>query len=194
MVLFSKVRFPLWKCQVVILFINLQIRSNIMKRAGNMSDVKGIEFIIDNIMYLPLFKTLKGVELDIVAKHLHFLEAEGGTVLFSEGDLGDYICFVIDGTIEIIKESKTGENVKIASLSRGMSIGEMSVIDNSPRSATAIVRGESSFLVLKKQGFDAILSDYPEIGIKIFRELSRLLSLNLRKTSSRLADYMLPIT
>ncbi len=153
-----------------------------------------IESIIDLIMYLPLFKALQGDELDIVAERLDYMEAEDGAILFKEGDIGDYVCFVLDGNIDVIKESKSRETVVLTTLSRGLSIGEMSVIDNSPRSATAKVKGESAFLVLRKAAFDIILSEYPEMGIKILKELSRLLSLNLRKTSSRLADYMLPIT
>ena len=75
-----------------------------------------------------------------------------------------------------------------------VTIGEMSVVDNFPRSATAKARTETSFLTLTQKNFDEILKNHPEIGIKILKGISRLLSLNLRKTSSRLADYLLPVS
>jgi CRP/FNR family cyclic AMP-dependent transcriptional regulator len=44
-----------------------------------------------------------------------------------------------------------------------------------------------------RESFDLLLEENPQVGIKILKRISRLLSLNLRKTSSRLADYMLPL-
>ena len=117
-----------------------------------------------------------------------------GWTLFKEGDKGDYVCFVVEGAMDIIKKSSTRGAVVIASLPKGRSIGEMSIIDNFPRSATVRAQTDATYITLTQKGFDNILKGYPEIGIKILKGISRLLSLNLRKTSSRLADYMLPVT
>lgn len=150
--------------------------------------------ILDCLIYSPLFDGLKDDELKVVANHMKLFELEKDGILFQEGDKGDYVCFVLDGLMDIIKESSPGGSAVIASLSKGRSIGEMAVIDNFPRSATVKARTETSFLMLTQKSFDTILKTYPEIGIRILKGISRLLSLNLRKTSSRLADYMLPVT
>lgn len=150
--------------------------------------------IIDFLSKLPLFSTLKADELKVVAEQMNFLEIEKGEILFKEGDKGEYICFVLNGIIDIVKESPSGDGVVIASLLRGRSIGEMSVIDYSPRSATAKAQTKSSLLILEKRGFDKILFHHPEIGITILKGITKLLSLNLRKTSTRLAEYLLPIS
>ncbi len=149
--------------------------------------------IADFIMDIPLFNELNSRELGIVADHMNFFEIEEGEVLFREGDQGDYVCFVLQGGLDVVKESGApGEVVTIATISRKRSIGEMSVIDNTTRSATAIARSKTSLVSLPRTSFDTILDKHPKTGIKILKGIARLMSMNMRKTSSRLADYMLP--
>ena len=135
-----------------------------------------------------------GNELKVIADSMDIFEIAKGEILFKEVDKGDYVCFIVDGVMDIIKESPPKGSVVIASLPNGRSIGEMAIIDKFPRSATAKARTKLTYLTLSKKGFDTAMKNYPEIGIKILKKISRLLSLNLRKTSSRLADYMLPVT
>ncbi len=165
-----------------------------MKKTQSKSEKEIKQTIIDSLIYSPLFDGLREEELKIVAEHMDYAEIEVGGILFREGDRGESVCFVMEGVVDIIKESSPGDEVVIASLPKGRSIGEMAVIDNFPRSATAKARTETSFLTLTQKNFDEILNNHPEIGIKILKGISRLLSLNLRKTSSRLADYLLPVS
>lgn len=150
--------------------------------------------IINYLIDFPLFDALKGNQLNIVAGHMDYYEIDKGEILFKEGDKGDYICFVLDGVIDVLKKSVTGESIVISVLPKGRSFGEMSILDNFPRSATAKARIKSSFLTLTQMNFDTILKDYPQIGITVLKGISRILSQNLRQTSSRLADYILPIS
>lgn len=150
--------------------------------------------IADFIMEIPLFDELKSHELGIVADHMNFFEIEEGEVLFKEGDQGDYVCFVLKGGLDVVKETEPGKTVTIATISRKRSIGEMSVIDNTTRSATAIARSKTSLVALPQKSFNAILERHPKTGIKILKGIARLMSMNMRKTSSRLADYMLPMS
>lgn len=150
--------------------------------------------MIDMIINIPLFDKLHSKELSIVAKHINYIDLKEGEILFKEGATGDFVCFVIDGTLDVIKETETGEKVVISSLPKGRSIGEMSIIDGYPRSATVKARTDAKLVTLKRDGFEIIQQEYPRIGIKIFKSLSRLLSLNLRRTSSNLADHMFPIS
>jgi len=143
---------------------------------------------------LPLFDELKKAEIESISNHLDFIELKKDEVLFREGEKGDCVSFVVEGTLDVIKQALTGESVVITALHRGRSIGEMSIIDDFPRSATVKARTDSKLIILTREGFDLMLGEDPQLGIKILKKISRLLSLNLRKTSSRLADYMLPLT
>ena len=147
----------------------------------------------------PFFESLTAEEVLNIAEHINFLEIEPGETLFSEGEQADCVYFVVDGELDVIMGSKSGreggiDSVVISTLSKGRSIGEMSVIDKTPRSATVKAQSKATLVALTSEGFDLILEQYPKIGIKILKGISRLLSLNLRKTSSRLADYLLPMT
>ncbi len=148
--------------------------------------------IADFIMDIPLFDELHGGELKMVANHMNFFEIENKEILFREGDQGDYICFVVEGELEVLKKYSTLEDaVVIARVSKKRSIGEMSVIDNTTRSATVRAIKKTALIALPKRGFDLILEENPKVGIKILKGIARLMSMNIRLTSSRLADYML---
>lgn len=148
--------------------------------------------IIDFLINISLFDELSPNELSIVADYMNFFEFEKGKVLFREGDPGDYVCFVVEGAIDILKLSATGQKAVIATLTRGSTLGEMSIIDNIARSATVKARKNSTLVLLSRKGFNTILDKHPKVGIKILKGIARLLSLNMRRTSSHLADYIIP--
>ncbi|MBU1170803.1 MAG: cyclic nucleotide-binding domain-containing protein [Proteobacteria bacterium] len=148
--------------------------------------------IIDFLITMSLFDELSPIELGITSDYMNFFEFEQGKVLFKEGDPGDYICFVVEGAVDILKQSATGQRAVIATLTRGSTIGEMSIIDNIARSATVRARKHSTLVLLSRKGFNTILDQHPKIGIKILKGIARLLSLNMRRTSSHLADHLIP--
>ena len=150
--------------------------------------------IIDLLIHIPIFDNLDAEELRIIVKHMNVVEAKQGEIIFREGERGDYVCFVAEGALDVIKNSEAGQPVVLSTLHKGRSIGEMSILDNFPRSASVRARSTSTLLTLSRESFETIVDEYPRIGMKIMRGVARLLSLSLRKTSSRLADYMLPIT
>jgi len=147
--------------------------------------------IIDFLVNIPLFDGLDSNELVTISKHMIFFDLSKGELLFTEGDKGDYVCFIVEGQLDVIKKSATGQDVVIATLSTGRSIGEMSIIDNTPRSASIKAQTDATLVALTGKGLDTILENHAKIGIKILKGLSRLLSMNLRKTSSQLADLLL---
>ncbi len=150
--------------------------------------------IVDSLCNIPLFDRLNGQELSVLGKYINIIEVNPGEYVFREGDRGDYICFVEEGALDVMKRASAGGSAIIATLTKGRSVGEMSVIDNFPRSATIRARTKATLLTLTRSRFDLILEQEPTIGVKILKGIARLLSQNLRRTSSQLADYMGPLT
>lgn len=149
-------------------------------------------------MTAPLYEHLKNISIfmhldenDIAAieKYMFFNRVDPGELVFKEGERGDFVCFVVIGKLDIIKQSK-GKEVVIHTLSQGDSIGEMALIDNLTRSASVKAAEHSGFMVLTRRGFEMIMRLHPEIGIKMLKGLASSLSLNLRKTSDKLAEFM----
>lgn len=145
----------------------------------------------DLILSLPLFDAFKMDELDIISRHMNYTEILRGDYLFSEGDKGDYMCFVVRGLLDVLKKTSNGDYRVIARLGKGNTIGEMAIIDKSPRSASVIARQPTVVIILTKKGFDILTQKYPVLGVTLLKKIMRLLSLNMRRTTSKLADKML---
>lgn len=143
---------------------------------------------------IPLFDTLSTGEVKLLTRHMSFIRIKEGTVFCREGDSGNFVAFIAQGKVDIIKEGKKGKFAVINTLYKGRSIGEMALIDETPRSASLRAKEDVVLLKLTKKSFDMIIKNYPSMGIKILKGLARLLSMNMRKTSSRLADYMTPLS
>jgi CRP-like cAMP-binding protein len=129
-------------------------------------------------------------ELDTLARHMNYTEILRGDHLFVEGDKGDFMCFVVRGLLDVLKKTTTGDYRVVARLGKGNTIGEMSIIDKSPRSATVIARQPSVVIILTKKGFDLLTELYPALGVTLLKKIMRLLSLNMRRTTSKLADII----
>jgi CRP/FNR family transcriptional regulator, cyclic AMP receptor protein len=94
-----------------------------------------------------------------------------GTVLFEEGQPGDFMYVVQEGEVEIRRQVGADERV-LAVLAPGEFFGEMAILNRRPRSATAIVRTPATLLVIEGKTFEAMLRARPEIAIRIIRSLA----------------------
>ena len=142
------------------------------------------------LLSLPIFDSFTADEVSILAKHMSYVHLKRGEYLFVEGDKGTFMGFVVQGLLEVLKKSETGSNVAIARLTKGCSIGEMAIIDKSPRSATVVARQPTTMVTLTDKGFDLLTEKSPIVGVKVVQKIARLLSQYMRRTSSRLADLL----
>ncbi len=139
---------------------------------------------------LPLFQELSLDEISILDQYLGLVELATGDTVFDEGESGGFVCFIVDGELEVSKKSPGGGSTLITKLGKGQTIGEMALIDELPRSATVKALQPSSLTVLSRTEFEALAAQSPDIAIKLLKYLARSLSLSLRRTSSRLSDSL----
>lgn len=97
------------------------------------------------------------------------LKAEAGDVLFDEGDAGDQAYLINSGEVEIFKKIND-EVVVLATISRGDILGEMSLIDNKPRMASARAVGEVALTLITREDLAARLEKLNESD-KVLRRL-----------------------
>ena len=140
---------------------------------------------------ITIFSELTKDELNFMANRMHLLKAFSGNSIFREDEPADFVCFVVDGTLSVLK-SIGGDQKVIAELTAGQSIGEMAVVGNFPRSATVRSVTDATLLTLKRDRLNQICMDRPQIGVKIFKAIAQLLSHHLRRTSENLSELMLP--
>lgn len=147
--------------------------------------------VTDFFMNVPFFERINTEEINVIAKHIGFIDVQKGDILFSMADKGHYLGFIVSGVLEVIvKNETTGDEVVIATLTRGHSIGEMAIIEDMPRFATVRASENCKMYILSKSAFDLILSKHPHIGIKLLKGVAFVLSNHLRQTSLKLASHM----
>ena len=142
---------------------------------------------IEDLKKSYLFKTLTNEEISKI-KHLIFeKEYRKGTALFFEGMAGGIMYLVKKGTVEIFVK-KAGQEIAIAKLGTGDFVGEMSLIDDEPRSAAARVSENSILMVITRKNFQDILKASPEGANKILIAFLKILSKRLRDTNAKILD------
>lgn len=134
-----------------------------------------------------VFQNLDRYQFGILEQYLTFRGIETGEYLFFEGEMGNYVAFVVAGGIEILKQLPD-KQVTLVTLKPGDSIGEMALIDDLSRSASAKATQRTGLIVLPKRDFERILIDHPRIGINILKALASMLSLKLRRTNEALSE------
>ena len=92
----------------------------------------------------------------VTNKKIERREADDGEVLFEEGDAADQAYLVLDGQVQVYRQSGNDE-VVLATLGRGDILGEMSLIDNQPRMASARVIGKAKLTVITQDDLAARL-------------------------------------
>src|SRR5246127_3861519 len=110
----------------------------------------------------------------------HFAE---GQVLFREGDLPDSVFRLLSGGVDILRELD-GEPILLGTVGAGQFIGEMGVVENRPRSATARAAGEVEVEILTPAEFFDRIARSPQAA----RELIRRLSQRLREADDRIVN------
>ena len=158
-----------------------------------MTSGENAEALAEFICNIPLFVSLSRDEIATLAERMHRRRLKPGEVLFGQWDRADCVYFVENGALEVLTKNSPDTYAVVATLRRGRSIGEMSLIDNFPRSATVKARSRATVVCFSREQFEQLMTDCPAVGVSVLKGLARLMAQNLKKTSSRLADHMLPM-
>jgi CRP/FNR family cyclic AMP-dependent transcriptional regulator len=129
-------------------------------------------------------------EVETLSRYLHLCTAEPGTVFVQQGRREAYLCLIVEGRVRIMKEGAGRAATEIGSAGAGRVVGEMSLIDGEPRSASVVADEPTTLLVLTAEGFARLSSEVPRLAVKILLKISKLISQRLRQTSGALVDYL----
>jgi cAMP-binding proteins - catabolite gene activator and regulatory subunit of cAMP-dependent protein kinases len=142
----------------------------------------------DRLRSVTIFKDLDKNELEIVHKHVFEQSVKKDSVLFAEGMPGELLYIIMSGRVEIIKKTKDNEKIVLATMGVNEIVGEMSLIDSEPRSATGRTSEDSVLLVIKKQSFNEILQSDPRTAAKVLMGLLKIISRHLRMTDKKIEE------
>ena len=95
------------------------------------------------------------------------------------------MCLIIDGSVNILKGDK-----KITTVRPGKTMGEMSVIDGYPHSASAVAAEDTRLIMITRNQFEKLSNEHAKIAVHLLKRLACLMSLRLRQTTGVLCDYL----
>lgn len=132
----------------------------------------------------PLFRNLDETEraqILIIGQVRTYRKDE---VIFHEGDAGDGLFIVVQGSVRISKRSATGEEA-LAIMEPHAFFGEMALIDFSPRAADAIANEPSDLFFIPLKELRSLIEAHHQIALKVLYALCEVLAQRLRETNER---------
>lgn len=100
-------------------------------------------------------------------------EFADGDLIFMEGDDSREMYVVVEGEVVVSKRSTTGGEIELARLKKGNFVGEMSLLESLPRSATARAIGATRLLVIQPGGFLLKIRRDPTFAFEMLQTLSK---------------------
>lgn len=135
---------------------------------------------------VPLFEGMTLQQLEAIHQCLSEQHYLAGELIFAEGDIGDELFIVLEGEVEILIRLDSEQPFVLGKIQAGTYFGEMSILDNEPRSAAARVTVDTRALTLKGDDLKELIYTMPEIAFTIFR----VLSARQRQSDKRLNELM----
>jgi CRP/FNR family cyclic AMP-dependent transcriptional regulator len=130
-----------------------------------------------------VFADLAPEELVILARRAHRRHVPRGAMIMHQDDMGTAAYFIVAGGANVLLESEDGRQFIVAQLGPGDHVGEMSLLDGEPRSATVVASAETDLLVLQREEFLQEIAQHP----RLMREMLTALSRRLRVADAQVA-------
>ena len=151
---------------------------------------------LERLRSLSLFINLTPRELKIVDSLLHEREFLKDEVIFDEGEEGQAIYIIVEGSVLICRQIKSADTQiprvrrrgdsldgRIAELGPGTFFGDLALLDNSPRGAQARAASNCRLAVFFRADFMSLLETQAVIASKISLQLARNIGLRLREAN-----------
>ena len=113
-----------------------------------------------------------------IFRHANTTTVPAGHVVFNEGDLGQHMYAIVEGSVEI----REGD-ILLDTLGAGDYFGEMALIDKSPRSATAIAKTETKLAEVDLTGFQRLVAQTPYFALDVMSTMAE----RIRRANARIA-------
>ena len=140
----------------------------------------------ETLAHIDLFSTLDKKELQALAKSCQERTYNTGSTIFSQGDTGVGLYVIKSGKIRLMQtNTQDRAEIDLGTAGTGEVMGEMALLDDLPRSATATAEGDVDVLVLPVWEFRGVLRQHPDIALKMLSALSR----RLRKVETRRREW-----
>lgn len=122
---------------------------------------------LDSLRRVALFSSCSTKDLEKIAKAGDEVTLDAGTVIVDQGQTGREAFVIISGSATVKRNGK-----KVATLGAGSVVGELSLLDHGPRTATVVADTECTMLVISQRQFLAVIDAIPAISHKLLATLA----------------------
>lgn len=159
--------------------------------------MSGLEDRIAALKKVSLLEGLSQSQLEAVASCCRFQRVSKGTTILQQGTPGLTMYVVLSGRFRIVQSKEKGEPVVVAERTTGDVLGEMSLLEEAPRSASVVATELSRVLALDRAVFEQHVLKHPDTCLALLRTLSArireassdLVSMRSEPLPSRLVRY-----
>ncbi len=127
----------------------------------------------DFLRRIPLFSDLSDAELDLILSSSQQMQYKKNNIIFYEGDPGDYLLVVLSGKIKVVLLGEHGQELILAFLGPGSYVGEMSLLEGTPRSATIITMEACELVRVARDPIMDLIQHHHSLTMKILMTLSK---------------------
>jgi CRP-like cAMP-binding protein len=122
---------------------------------------------LEHLRNVSLFSSCSTKDLQKIAKAGDEITMAAGTMIVDQGQTGREAFVVLEGTVTVKRNGK-----KVASLGPGTVVGELSLLDHGPRTATVTCETDCTLLLITQRHFSAVLDEIPALAHKLLASLA----------------------
>jgi len=156
---------------------------------------------LETIKNVNLFNILDIEDIRVISRIANVKALPKGYMVFQEGEQGDALYIIIKGKVKVSLYDDDGREYILDIIGKDGFFGELSILDDLPRSANIITIEECEFLVLKRDDFIKILMENPAITVNILKTIAarlraadeRIKGLAFFSVEGRILKYLIEI-
>lgn len=122
---------------------------------------------LEHLRNVSLFSSCSTKDLQKIAKAGDEITMPAGSLIVDQGQTGREAFVVLEGTVTVKRNGK-----KVATLGPGTMVGELSLLDHGPRTATVVCDTDCTLLLITQRHFSAVLDEIPALAHKILGALA----------------------
>lgn len=143
---------------------------------------------INFLRNVPLFSTLTRRELRHLNSIVHHRTYQADEFLFRKGQPGAAMFIIKSGEINILDQDHHHRENVVATLKDNSFFGELALLDDSPRSASAKAVTTTEIYAFFRNDLDRLMSAFPHIGLQVYRALSLIIGVRLKSANEQLLN------
>lgn len=139
---------------------------------------------VQALRLVPFFTKLSSTEVETLAERLVMRQFSSGQIIFHHGDPGGLLYLITKGKVKITHSTPDGHEALLAILGQGDFFGELALLDDSPRSATAEAIEKTEALTLHREDFIRYIKENPDFSLHVLHTLAQ----HIRRLNNQISD------